>query len=178
MKKSAIFRLLTVLLSVVMVITITGCNRAQEDPEELSGTEPTQPVQTGEGDEQITEDSGVPLVTEYIILSYPSELEDMVSIEYEDLPDGQSIIFTTEFTGESLELFRFSLSKSGADGHELGVLNDEQAGELIVCVDVRDYSSGSWTPEEYAKLLAMQDRVNDIIIQFHEDPRFTPARNS
>lgn len=177
MKKRA-SRLLAILLCVAMAVAVTGCNRAEDEYKDPPEPTPTQPLQTEEGDEQITEDAGVPLVTEYIILSYPSELEDMVSIAYEELPDGQEIIFTTEFTGEKLELFRFSISKSGTEGYELGVLNDEQAGELTVCVDVKDYSSGNWNPEDYAKLLAMQDRVNDIIIQFHEDPRFTSAREA
>ena len=171
-------RLLAILLCAVMAAAVTGCNRAGDDYKEPPEPTPTEPMQTEGNDEQITEDAGVPLVTEYIILSYPSELEDMVSIAYEELPDGQEIIFTTEFTGEKLELFRFSISKSGTEGYELGVLSDDRAGDLVVCVEVKDYSSGNWNPEDYAKLMAMQDRVNDIIIQFHEDPRFTAAREA
>ena len=169
--------LLAILLCAVMTVAVAGCNRAEDDYKEPPEPAPTKPVQTEGNDEQLTEDAGVPLVTDYIILSYPSELEDMVSIAYEELPDGQRIIFTTEFTGEKLELFRFSISKSGTEGYRLGVLSDDRAGDLIVCVEVKDYSSGSWDPEDYAKLMAMQDRVNDIIIQFHEAPRFTAARS-
>lgn len=84
------------------------------------------------------------------------------------------ILFTTDFTGEELELFRFYISRSPTEGYPLGTLTDAQYGEMTVCVEVKEYSSGSWTPEEYAKLGAMQERVNDIIVQFHEDPRFTP----
>lgn len=171
-------RLLAILFCAAMAVAVTGCNRAEDDFQAPPEPAPTEPMQTEGNDELITEDAGVPLVTEYIILSYPSELEDMVSIAYEELPDGQEIIFTTEFTGEKLELFRFSISKSGTEGYELGVLSDDQAGDLIVCVEVKDYGSGNWNPEDYAKLMAMQDRVNDIIIQFHEDPRFTAAREA
>lgn len=136
---------------------------------------PETPEIVGDGNEEISEDPGIPLVTKYIVLSYPTELADLVSISYEEIPDGQLIIFTTDFTGETLELFRFSISKSGTDGHLLGVLKDETAGELLVCVEVKTYNSGNWTPEVYAQLNAMQERVNDIIVQFHEDPRFAPA---
>lgn len=171
-------RLLAILLCVSMTLAVTGCNRAEDDFKEPPEPTPTQPLQTEENEEQATEDIAVPIVTEYIVLSYPSELEDMVSVTSEEILDGQQIIFTTEFTGEKIELFRFSISKSGAEGYELGVLSDDQAGDLIVCVEVKDYSNGSWNPEDYAKLMAMQDRVNDIIIQFHEDPRFISARGT
>lgn len=162
---------LTILLSAAMALT--GCSRSQEEGKEPA---PTQPAQMENSNEQITEDAGVPFATEYIVLSYPSELEDMVSIHYEPLEDGQRILFTTDFTGEELELFRFSISKSPTEGYPLGTLTDAEHGELTVCVEVKEYSSGSWTPEEYAKLGAMQERVNDIIVQFHEDPRFAAAR--
>ena len=171
-------RLWAILLCASMTLAVTGCNRAEDDFKEPPEPTPTQPLQTEVNEEQITEEIAVPLVTEYIILSYPSEMEDMVSVTSEEMPDGQQIIFTTEFTGEELELFRFLISKSGTQGYELGVLSDDQHGDLIVCVDVKDYSNGNWNPEDYAQLMAMQDRVNDIIIQFHEDPRFTSARGT
>lgn len=126
--------------------------------------------------EEVEEDPGIPLSTKYIVLSYPSELEDMVTVRYEDLEDGQQVIFTTDFTGEELELFRFSISKSGTDGYQLGVLTDEKDGDLLVCMHVQEYSNGNWKPSEFTKLNAMQERVNDIIVQFHDDPRFEPTR--
>ena len=172
-KNRIILWILVVLLALPTMLA--GCSE-EETPETQPA--PTQraenPVQ--ETEPEITEEPGVPLTTKYIVLSYPAELEGMVNIQYEDIPDGQEIIFTTDFTGEELELFRFSLSKDGTDGYELGILNDVEAGELRVCVDVKEYENGSWTPEEYTKLNSLQERVNDIIIQFHEDPRFTPAR--
>lgn len=171
--KRALLWLLAAVLSVSVVLS--GCGKEDVPETEPSEIPPTQQTENP-ADEEITEEPGIPLSTKYIVLSYPAELEDTVGIRYEDLADGQEIIFSTEFTGGELELFRFSLSKSGTDGYELGVLNDEEAGELRVCVDVKEYENGSWTPEEYAKLTAMQERVNDIIIQFHDDPRFTPAR--
>lgn len=169
--KSAML-VMTILLSAAMALT--GCARDQQESKEPALT---QPAQMEDGNEQITEDSGIPFTTEYIILSYPSELEDMVSIRYEPLEDGQKILFTTDFTGEELELFRFYISRSPTEGYPLGTLTDAQYGEMTVCVEVKEYSSGSWTPEEYAKLGAMQERVNDIIVQFHEDPRFAAARS-
>lgn len=165
---------LLILLSVAMLLV--GCTPQENQPDtpDLPGT--TLPEQTENSVEQLTEEPGIPFVTQYIILSYPAQLEDMVTVEYAQLADGQQILFFTEFTGEKLELFRFSISKSGTEGFALGVLNDEQDGALQVCVEVKDYSDGNWAPEDYTKLLSMQDHVNDIIVQFHQDPRFTATK--
>ena len=171
------------MLTALMALLLCACGSAGDvtlpntDPTGYLEPETTVPTEPEPITEEITEDPGIPLVTQYMVLSYPSELEDMVKIEYEDLQDGQQILFTTEFTGEKLELFRFSISKSGTDGYRLGVLSHEEAGELLVCVDVKEYSSGSWTPEVFAKLNAMQERVNDIIVQFYEDPRFSDMKS-
>lgn len=173
-KKVALL-LLFVLLALSVIFTGCGDEAPETQPSEQL---PTQQMENPvlETEEEITEAPGIPVTSEYIVLSYPADLEGMVSVRYEPLNDGQEIIFTTNFTGEDLELFRFSLNKAGTDGYELGVLEDEEAGELRVCVDVKDYENGNRTPEEYTKLTSLQERVNDIIAQFYDDPRFTPAR--
>lgn len=169
---------LFLLAALLAVVVLSGCGKETNDETQPSEPVPTQQMENPvlETEEEITEAPGIPVVSKYIVLSYPADLEGMVTVNYELLDDGQEIIFTTNFTGEELELFRFSLSKAGTDGYELGILTDENDGDLYVCVDVKDYDNGSRTPEEYTKLTAMQERVNDIIAQFHEDPRFTPAR--
>lgn len=161
-----------VLLAVLLQQGTDGGNAGAADT-----TPATTLAQESVYEEEVPETTGIPLNTKYVELSYPTELEDTVRIQYEDLSDGQQIIFITEFTGEELELFRFSISKSGTDGHQLGTLSDEAAGTLLVCVQVQEYTDGSWDPEDYAKLNEMQSRVNDIIIQFYEDPRFVPANS-
>ena len=124
--------------------------------------------------EDPTEAAVVPLATNYIILSYPAEIQDDVTVTYENIEGGQKIVFTTDFTGEEIELFHFTISESGTEGYSIGVLEHEEAGSLVVCMNVQAYSDGNWKPEDFNKLNAMQERVNDIIIQFYEDPRFTP----
>ena len=53
------------------------------------------------------------------------------------------------------------------------MLEDEKDGSLVVCVNVEDYSDGNLKPEDFNKINAMQERVNDIIVQFYDDSRFT-----
>ena len=124
--------------------------------------------------EEIAE--SVALQMEHILLTFPADLMEQITVEYETLTDGQRAIFCTELAGETVELFRFSLSLSGEDGYRLGVLQDKTAGDLIVCVDVKAYPDGAWKPEDYTALNALQERVNDIIAQFYEDSRFVPDR--
>lgn len=161
---------LSLILAVIVVVGIlAGCGASKE----------TANVDSNPADaEQImpTEELSIPLATNYIILGYPAELEKDVKVTYENIADGQKITFTTEFTGEELVLFHFTISASVEEGYLLGILNDAQAGELNVCMNVHDYSNGSLKPEDFNKINAMQERVNDIIIQFYEDERFVPSR--
>ena len=197
----SLFRLGILLVAVIMLMAVifTACGQQEAEAPapaesieqidesqgaaELPATE--QPADNQVTDEQVTDDQitdvqeetevpAIPLPTNYIVLSYPAELENEVKVAYDNLYDGQMISFTTDFTGEELLLFQFSVSASGDDGFALGVLKDETAGELTVCVHVEDHTNGNLSPEDFNKLNALQERVNDIIVQFYEDPRFVP----
>lgn len=156
-----------VIAFVVIVAVIKAPNRAGSGPGQDTSQSAT---------EEPTEEPAVALPTKYIVLAYPAEIKEDVKISYEDLEDGQKIIFTTDLTGEELELFRFEISKSVGEGYQLGVLEDAQEGSLAVCVNVHEYLQGNWEIEDYNKLKALQQRVNDIMAQIQEDPRFTPMR--
>lgn len=175
-RKMPLSKLLILLLAVIVMVAVvfTACGQQEADATLPPVDEQIADDQPGDNQEEEAEAPVVPLPTNYIVLSYPAELENEVAVTYENVNDGQMITFTTNFTGEELVLFRFTISASGDDGYPLGILNDEQAGELVVCVDVEEYTNGNWTPEDYNKLNALQERVNDIIVQFYEDPRFVP----
>ena len=168
--KKPLHKLLILILSAALIVTgLVGCG------EEAEETNPSQDL-SGNVTEGPTEEPKVALPTRYIVLSYPAEIKEDVKVSYEDLKDGQKIIFTTDFTGQELELFRFVISKTVTEGHQLGVLEDAQAGSLAVCVSVQEYLSGNWEIADYNKLNALQERVNDIMAQIQADPRFTPMR--
>lgn len=158
--------LLVILLTIVM--TFMGCTAPTA---EESGQLVSDSAQEAESTEEVL---SVPMATKYIVLSYPAELEGDVTVTYEDVKDGQKITFTTNIAGEESELFHFSISASGDDGYLLGTLEDEKAGSLLVCMSVQEYANGNWKPEDYNKINSMQERVNDIIVQFYADPCFVP----
>ncbi len=171
-------RLLATLLALLLAVVAVGCTG------ETNETQPETQGQTQAATEKasvptdpgtIPEEPGaVALPTKYIVLSYPEEIADRVTVSYEDQKDGQAIVFTTDITGESLELFRFTIGSSADAGYVLGTLEDPEAGTLTVCADVKDYSNGNLDPDVYNELIDLQTRVNDIIVRFHEDERFVP----
>lgn len=173
-KKKPLFKLLILFAGAALMVSgLAGCGKAGEDTlpsQEVSANTLEVPTETTE------EAPAIPLPTKYIVLSYPKALQEDVKVSYEDQKDGQKIIFTTGFTGEDLELFHFIISKSDSAGYLLGTLEDAQAGEMFVCVNVCEYAAGNWEVADYQKLNELQSRVNDIIVQFHEDDRFTPVR--
>ncbi len=163
-------KLLILILAAVVLVGIAAAVIFLPD---RAGTGPGQDTSQS-ATEGPTEEPVIALPTKYIVLSYPAEIKEDVKISYEDLEDGQKITFTTDFTGEELELFRFVISKSAGEGYQLGVLEDEQEGSLAVCVSVHEYLQGNWEIADYNKLKALQERVNDIMVQIQEDPRFVP----
>ncbi len=179
--------IIVLLVIAVAMLAVLLLRQDVQKPEQTQSTAQTvdqqvqtdpKPEQTDPQQEQTAaqEETNVPLITDYIVLSYPAELEEFVTVEQLTIDDGQKIVFTTDFTGETLELFHFTISRSGApEEYTLGMLQDE-SGDLTVCVYVPDYSNGSRTPEQYNQLIALQGQVNDMIVQFYEDPRFVPDR--
>lgn len=162
-KPRARLLILLVAAAVILAAVVVVLTKAPSRPGSTPGQETT---------ESIFEDS-VALPTKYIVLSYPAQIEADVNVSYEETADGQKIEFTTDFTGEELELFSFTISKSENEGYLLGTLEHEQAGSLFVCVNVHEYASGNWDVDVFNKINELQSYVNDIILQFHEDSRFT-----
>ncbi|MBE6981889.1 MAG: hypothetical protein E7437_06160 [Ruminococcaceae bacterium] len=169
-------RLLATLLA--LFLTASGCAQeaAQTQTETKTESQAVTEQSAAPSDPGTvpTEPGAVALPTKYIVLSYPEEIADRVTVSYEDQKDGQAIIFTTDITGESLELFRFTIGSAADAGYVLGTLEDPDAGSLTVCADVKDYSNGNLDPDVYNELIDLQTRVNDIIVRFHEDERFVP----
>lgn len=174
MRKSTMKQVL--LLAVVLMFSVTLLVACSEQPNLTPTSSGNSQHSEGLGQTEPLEEPALPLPTNYIVLTCPADLKDDVNVRCEDLKDGQQIVFMTDLAGEELELFRFSISTSVDDGFLLGVLEDEVSGSLMVCVHVQEYQNGNWKPEDFNRLNSLQERVNDIIIQFYEDERFVPNR--
>lgn len=176
-RKSFPIKWLVVLLVVLLVAAVAFVAGKQMTDAHSAAADEGQLASDPEDEGDVMEEAqSLPLATKHIILTYPAELEGDVTVSYEEMNDGQKVTFTTNIAGEELELFHFSITTSGDDGYFLGTLEDKKAGSLMVYTHVPEYENGSWKPEDYNKISSMQERVNDIIVQFYEDARFVPNR--
>lgn len=142
-------------------------------------TEPTQHVQALEEDDpgmqQATEETGVALVTKYMRFAYPEDLKDVLIVTEEETEARFCATFSMIAAEQEVELFAIILSETEEEGYKLGYLEDETYGTVIITTRINEQSPNDWPEEEFARINSMQERINDILVQFYEDPRFIPA---
>lgn len=161
-----------VALGILLVKEINDPVKSLYDPEYALGR--NDPPVTAEGTEpEVVEE--IPL--QLIELDYPGELKDRVVVDTQEDENGVYIVFTTDVSGKTFELFSFRLTRTeDVDGYLMGTLEDPQKGTFYVAMNVVEPIAEEWSEEEYNEICSLQERVNDIIVQFYEDARFVPSR--
>ena len=146
------------------------------DPEMTE--EPTVEESIADGMEFAPEETqGVAMDTPYITLYYPEEWDGLVTTELKTEGETQRLTIRTEIGGKGVELFSLIMGPvEMAEGFPLGTLNHETAGTIQVFAAMNEQMPEGWTDDEVAQFGAMQERVNDLIMQLHEDPRFDAGR--
>lgn len=112
----------------------------------------------------------------YIALVCPADLGDRMRAVTTEEETGISMAFSGEFDGEEVALFTICLTTAEPEGYLLGEFQHETDGRFNVDLRVHEIDPEKWSEEKYGEISAMQERVNDIIVQFYEDTRFTPTR--
>ena len=173
-KKSPLLWILAVLavilLAAVLVLTLGGGETRSDPPAETTGA----PAETDFGLEDAPQvPEGIELETPYITFYYPEEWEDKVDAEQQLSGNTCTLIFRTEMEGKTVELFRMILGREAAEGYLHGTLEDPAAGTINVYSVMNELNPEEWSDENFDILCAMQERVNDLIGQVAEDPRFT-----
>lgn len=139
--------------------------------------EPT-PTPLPNGSEFMTETVGEAVETPYITLYCPEDWAGIVDAEHRTEDGMYKLSFSTYFSGKKAELFTLMMGESDtAEGFPLGMLK-EDSGTTYIFIAMNEQDSSEWSPEDYGKLCSMQERVNDLIMQFHEDERFDSGRLS
>ena len=118
-------------------------------------------------------DPGIPVETEHITFYFPEELYEQLTITHTQEPDSLVIAFGGEISGKELELFAVVLGTAGAEDFSLGTLT-EGTKTIPVSIRMNVQDPEDWSSAEFEEINLLQERVNDVIIQFYEDPRFTP----
>lgn len=114
--------------------------------------------------------------TQIITLYLPQAVQDRITFNTVENEQGTNITFTGKEYAQELVLFSVALTKGEPEGYLLGVLKDETKGEWKVAVNVTQINSQDWSEEQYSEISALQQCVNDIMIQIQEDPRFVLIR--
>lgn len=142
-----------------------------------STPEPT-PETLPNGSEFMTETVGEAVETPYITLYCPEDWAGIVDADHR-MEDGMyKLSFTTYISGKRADLFTIMMGeRDTAEGFLLGMLKEE-SGTTYIFIAMNEQDSTEWSPEDYARVCAMQERVNDLIMQYHEDPRFDSGRLS
>jgi len=126
------------------------------------------------GEENYVPEPVVPIETNYITVYFPEELTKDITLAHLEEDGHQTIAFSSTIGGKDLLLFTVVFAPPGTEDFQLGVLKDETAGEVPVCIRMNVQNETDWTAEEFERINRLQERVNDLIIQFYEDPRFVP----
>lgn len=165
--------IIVVLLVVIAVLVVmlfgSGDGEMNEPPAYTDG---------GTGEEtMITENPGVPVENPYMTYYCPADLEDAVTVRQTTGENRHEAIFVADISGQELELFSVILGTAAEEtGFELGVLEDASLGTVHVTLVMNEQQAEDWSEEDFNRINALQERINDIIAQFHEDPRFKANR--
>lgn len=123
------------------------------------------------------EEQGSEIVTPYITLYCPEDWGgDIVVRQYEESGEYR-ISFKTDIGGVTAELFTLIISPNEmAEGFPFGLLKDANGVYYVFAAMNEQGPDATWNQSEYALFCSMQERVNDFIMQFHEDARFSSGR--
>ena len=155
-----------VLALAAVSILFGGCAQEQvqettDDSEEIWGEIPEQT-------------QGIAAENPYMTFYYPQHWDGRVE-EIRTQEGGNTVHrFVTTVTDREVTLFSIVIGTAESTGYLLGYLQTD-AGQVQVYTQVEELSAEGWTDTTYRELCAMQEQVNDIIMQFHEDSRFTPS---
>ena len=163
--------------ALLLALLLTGCGGkapAETNATEAAATE----ASIANGMEFAPqEDPGIAVETPYITLYYPQEWQGIVTAEQTETAGGKKLSFHT--TIEEADTVLFSLifsSEETAEGFPMGVLKQENGEAVNVFVVMNEATPETWSEDAFNQFSAMQERVNDLIMQLHEDPRFDSGR--
>ena len=160
---------LALVLCVLMVLSVVlmGCEKKEEPaPTEEEIVWFTAPEET----------LGIAVENAYMTFYYPQEWDGKVEEIREENDENITVTFQTKISGKDVELFSVVLGRGVVDGYLLGQLKDPAAGTINVFSIMNDVTPEDWSDAEFDEICALQERVNDIIVQFYEDERFVPSR--
>lgn len=163
-KQSLLWLVIIVLLAVIAVM---AAMMMKDEPADET-------IPTGINGEEFaeTEDPGIAVENPYMTYRYASDLADIITVQQTSTENSHEAAFLTEISGQELELFRIILgTETVENGFCLGTLDNIQ-----VILVMNEQRAEDWSEEDFDRINALQERINDIIPQFYADPRFEANR--
>lgn len=161
-------RSLLLALLLMAAVVLTGCG--SKEPEQ---TEPTEII----WETAPAETLGIAVDNAYMTFYYPQEWDGRVEEVREETDGNVMVTFRTDISGKEVVLFSVVMGPGVVEeGYLLGQLEDPAAGTVNVYSVMNEVIPEEWSEEEYNEICSLQERVNDIIVQFYEDERFVPSR--
>ena len=155
------------LIGVMCLLLLVGCGDRTVQENEVN-----EETMWGEPPE---EPKGIEVQTEYFTFEYPAEWENKVEEIRTSEGNNSVVTFQTKISEQDVVLFSIILGPDEANGYLLGWLKDG-GKEVNVYSAMNEMPAEDWTKGEYDEICGLQERVNEIIIQFYDDPRFVPNR--
>lgn len=82
------------------------------------------------------------------------------------------LIASTIMNDEEIQLYFLSMGQIEMDGSVLGMLRDEEKGELMIYMMMAELPEDLLSEEQLSKVYELQESVNEIVDQLMEDPRY------
>jgi hypothetical protein len=140
-------------------------------------TEPTEPSIANGMEFMPEENPGIGVETPYMTLYYPEEWQGIVTVKQAEIQKDYRLTFRTKAVQKDTELFSLLFSPSEkTEGFLIGSLTLEDGKVICVYAVMNEQLPENWSEEEVIRFSSMQERVNDLIWQLYEDPRFEPGK--
>lgn len=125
----------------------------------------------------VMETPGIAVENPYMTYSYAADLADVLIVRDTVEENRHEAVFLADISGQEVELFSVVLGTDAEEnGFEVGVLEDASLGTIHVTLVMNEQKEENWSEEHFAQINALQERINDIIVQFYDDPRFVAGR--
>lgn len=167
-------KLYKIAAALLALTLLTGCGKTQEPENTTQPTETTAETMADTTAEQIQEPaiSGIAVETPYMTLYLPEDWRD--TLKWETAQRGENYVLTFCLTAmeKPVELFSLVLGPEDEEqGYYLGYL-DKADGMINIYSVMNEQDPADWSDSDYAEISYQQERINELILQFHEDPGF------
>lgn len=167
-------KIVKIAVLLLLVGLLAGCGKEQPQTETTVPAAVTSPTETEPtyipGLMEQAKRDGIPLETPYITLYYPKQWTELQAAEVTRSGENYRMTFRTTVGERALELFSIVIGSDETEGYLLGTLD----GVYVYSI-MNEQNPEDWSEADYMDLCRQQEYINELILQLHENPGFTPA---